>query len=244
MTKFDQDILERSLPQATWNPDWSDVLSRANTRPQRAWLVRRSVIAACATIAVALPLAAYGAATDWSFLHPGSPSPAASPTVITEGEWNGQAWQLAAYPSTTDGLCFALGPKDSLSPDQGLMTCTPFAGVPRTDLTKNAAAATISYMIGTLAGSTRFVAGPVVASASSVRIRFSHGGTRDMKTVAGGDELRGVRFFVSQLPSTVRTAPGASPIRWVAGLNAEGDIVACLEPETARTGVSPPTACL
>ena len=100
--------------------------------------------------------------------------------MVTQGEWDGHEWQLAAYPSTTDGLCFALGPKDSsTSEGGGFMTCTPFAGVPRTERTKNGPDMKISYMIGTLAGSAHFIAGLVVASASTVRIRFSDGKTTD-----------------------------------------------------------------
>ena len=46
-------------------------------------------------------------------------------------------WQLVAYPSTTDGLCFSITPKVSgAEPRGGGMACGPVAGVSRTPATK------------------------------------------------------------------------------------------------------------
>ena len=49
--------------------------------------------------AVSVPLAAFGAANDWWFLNNrGAPLPTTAPQVVKEGEWDGQPWQLIAYP--------------------------------------------------------------------------------------------------------------------------------------------------
>ena len=61
---------------------------------------RRRLIQAFAVLAaVSVPLAAFGAANDWWFLNNrGAPLPTTAPQVVKEGEWDGQPWQLIAYP--------------------------------------------------------------------------------------------------------------------------------------------------
>jgi hypothetical protein len=250
MTPHDTDPLERLAPALPWAPDWRDVVARAR-RPDRARAAlkkRRLVLALALVGAVAAPFVAYGAANDWWFLSSGaSPTPANAPVVVTEGDWSGHAWQLVAYPSTTDGLCFGVTPKSSEGTEGAGIACAPIAGVARAGETKATPDMTITYLMAGSSGAfPAYVVGPVVDRAAQVEIRFATGRAIQLPTFAGAPLLGRVRFYATALPANVRVGPrpgGGELVDRLRGLDSNGAVVACLVPATADDGISPLSDC-
>lgn len=221
-----------------------DVLERAGERRSvRLVTPRRLVLAFAVLAAVLVPLAAFGAATDWWFLRfGGTPVPTTAPQVVKEGEWNGHTWQLIAYPSATHGLCISITPKDSGDKGEGgALSCGPFVGVARTPESKGSPDMTITFLAGDATEKLpAYIAGPVIEEASVVEVRFGGGDVLRVPTFAGPEPLQHVRFYAAQLPTDIRLTPGtaAALLKWVAGLDASGNVVACLAPQTAKDGIS------
>jgi hypothetical protein len=248
MTLGDE-VFDRLAPAHGWTPDWPDVLARAGVN-RRARLVtkRRLVIVFVVLAAVLVPLVALGGANDWWFVHFGGPTPTQAPQVVQEGNWDGHPWQMTAYPSSTDGLCVAITPTDSSNGAGGAQECGTFAGIPRTaETTKDSSDMTITYLAGTPGSSAfpAYIVGPVIDKAATVELRFANGATLRVPTFAGTQSLTGVRFYATPLPGPVVIAPGASAglPKWIAGLDTDGTVVACLVPATAKNGLSPLAAC-
>jgi hypothetical protein len=249
-----ESALEQLVDDATWRPDWQGVLARAGIEQRRRLITRRrAIVAVAVAAAVIVPLAAVAAANDWWFFRtPGSPTPTSAPVVVKTGVWDGHPWQLIAYPTETDGLCVSVVPGTGKDSSYGAaMVCGPIEGVPRTTKTKPGAP---DMKITYLAGSATtvlpaYIVGPVVEQATTVAIRLSDGTTMRTPTFAGPPPLGHVRFYAIGLPSSgapPRTATppfGAMPVKWIAGLDDNGRVVACLAPATARDGVSPLSAC-
>lgn len=210
---------------------------------------RRLVLAFAVLAAVLVPLAALGAANDWWFLKfGGAPVPTTAPQVVKEGEWNGHPWQLIAYPSATHGLCISFTPKDSGDNGQGgALGCGPFVGVARTPESKASPDMTITVLAGDATEQLpAHIVGAVIEEASAVEIRFVDGDVLRVPTYAGPEPLQHVRFYAAQLPTNFRMTPGnvarVFP-SWVAGLDASGDVVACVAPRTAKDGISSLSDC-
>ncbi len=247
---FDDEALDRLAPARAWVSDWPDVLERAGERhPVRRVTKRRLVLALAVLAAVSVPLAALGAANDWWFLKFGSsPVPTTAPQVVTEGEWNGHPWQLIAYPSASHGLCISMTPKHSAQDGEGGgLSCGPFVGVARTPESKALPDITITFLAG--AGSEKlpaYVAGAVIQKASVVEIRLADGDALRVPTVPGRGSLQHVRFYAAELRTDVSLTPEnvrrVLP-RWIAGLDANENVVACLAPRTATGGMSSLTDC-
>ena len=256
MTPHHTDPLETLAPELPWAPDWADVVARARGRRRHPAgartrfgpTKRRRVLVLVLVAAVAVPFVAYGAASDWWFLSSGaSPRPVHAPVVVKEGEWSGHAWQLVAYPSTTDGLCFGVTPKGAAAGEGAGMACAPIAGAARTDETRATPDMTITYLIS---GSSRdfpaYVAGPVVDRAAEVEIRFATGGALRVPTFAGARSLGRVRFYAAELPADVHLGSrptNRAPVERLSGLDSSGTVVACLVPGTAVEGISPLSDC-
>lgn len=245
---FNDEVLERLAPAQGWVSDWSDILERAGERRSARLLTKRRLIMVVAVLAAVLvPLAAFGSANEWWFLRFGSPAPTKEPFIVKEGEWDGHAWQLIAYPSTTDGLCFGMTPKGSNADGEGgAMACAPIAGVARTAQTKASPDMSITYLAGSgTEEGPPYIVGPVIAKASTVEIRFGRGDVLRVPTFAGVEPLQNLRFYAAQLPSGLRANPTAvsTLIKWVAGLDADGNVVACLAPQTAVDGISRLSDC-
>jgi hypothetical protein len=244
VTAIDE-ILDGVAPAGGWVADWDDVLRRAGeTRRTRAMLLsRRLVVALAVALAVLAPLVALAASNDWWFLGHGAPTPAKSPVVVRTGSWDGFDWQLVAYPSTTDGLCFAVTPQDTATTEGAGFECAPFVGVPRTATTKRSPDMPITYLLHGGGATPSYIAGPVIDSAKTVQIRLSTGATLTTPTFAAPEPLQHVRFYAlsAQLPAPKLV--GSPPIAWIAGIDAEGNVVACLNPATAHDGVSALSDC-
>ncbi len=215
-------------------------------------LTKRRLMLALSLLAAALvPLAALGAASDWWFLRDDGPTPVSAPGVVKEGEWSGHPWQLIAYPSGTDGLCVSVAPAGSNAGGSGGATnCAPFVGVPTAE-TKGSSKMTITFLSGTASGELpAYIAGPVIDKASTVEIEFGTGEVLRLPTFSGAASLGHVRFYATQLPATIRMPPPGlriqnqrSFINTLAGLDSDGNVVACLAPRTAVDGVSPLSDC-
>jgi hypothetical protein len=251
---FPYDALDALAPRAGWCPDWNDVLVRANEQPdpRRVITKRRLILGLAALAAVLVPLTALAAANDWWFFkYPGAPLPTSAPMIVKTGEWSGHPWQLVAYPSTTDGLCFSITPTGHSDDGRGgAMTCGPFVGAPRSGATKASPDMTITYLSGSAARQLpAYIAGPVIDSAITVQIRLANGQTLNTPTFDAPPTFSHIRFYATPLPAGVTTAghPGlgqpALPVIWLAGLDAQGRAVACLAPLTAKEGISPMSAC-
>ena len=246
---FGDEVLDRLAPAHAWVSDWPDVLERAGERRSARLVTKRRLVMVFALLAAVLvPLAALGAANDWWFLKFGSgPTPTKAPVVVKEGEWDGHPWQLIAYPSTTDGLCVSVTPKGSSGDGEGgALGCGAFAGIARTPETKASPAMTITYLSGSASKELpAYIAGPVIGKASAVEIRFGNGDVLRVPTFAGPEPLQHIRFYATQLPSSLQTTPRpfATFLKWVAGLDANGNMVACLAPLTAKDGISSLSDC-
>ena len=238
------ELLDKLAPAAGWVPDWPDVLRRAGTGPSGSRVTaRRMAIVLVVLAAVLVPLAALAATNDWWFLKFGqSPIPTHAPLIVKEGAWDGHPWQLIAYPSTTDGLCFSVTPKDSAG-EGAAMGCGPFAGIPRTPETKASSDMTITYLSsGASKQLPAYIAGPVIEQASTVAIRFANGDVLRVPTFAAPEPLSRIRFYVTPFPAADQPEPSKFP-KWVAGLDTNGNVVACLAPLTAKDGISPLSDC-
>jgi hypothetical protein len=227
-------------------------------------LTKRRLMFALVLLAAALvSLAALGAASDWWFLRDHDPSPVSAPDVVKEGEWSGQPWQLIAYPSGSVGLCVSVTPAGStaggreripFSPPRGgsggATSCAPFVGVPTAE-TKRSSKMTITFLSGTASGELpAYIAGPVIDKASTVEIEFGTGEVLRLPTFSGPPSLGHVRFYAAQLPATIpmplpglRTQNQRNFINTLAGLDSDGNVVACLTPRTHVDGVSPLSDC-
>jgi hypothetical protein len=250
-----ESALEQLVADATWRSDWEEVLARAGVNQHRRLLTRRRVVVAVAVAAaVIIPLAAVAAANDWWFFRtPGAPTPTSAPDVVETGVWHGHPWQLVAYPSTTDGLCIAMIPGTGGTDDSSgsAMGCGTLEGIPRTAQTKPGAPdMKITYLSGSATTALpAYIVGPVIEEATTVAIRLRDGTTIHTPTVIGPGRLAHVRFYAVQLPSNLDGTPPATPplqaigVRWIAGLDRSGRVVACLAPAISTNGISPLSEC-
>jgi hypothetical protein len=233
---------------------WIDVLQRAATGSRvhragsRMLSRRRLVLVVAAVVAVLIPLGALGAANDWWFLgSAGAPVPVRAPIVVKEGEWSGHPWQLVAYPSNTDGLCFTITPGGSKATgSRAGMACAPFVGVARTAHTKPTPDMTITFVSGLgFRGFPPYIAGPVIKGVDQVEIKFVNGDVLRAPTFPAPDPLTAVRFYAAQIPAAVAHSdvPRHPLVKTLAGLDVNGNVVACLAPTTAVDGVSPLSDC-
>jgi hypothetical protein len=240
---FEDDVLNRLAPVLPWEPDWTNVIARAGEhgrrQPPRLRARRRLVVALAVLAAVLIPLIALGAVNQWWFFKGGfAPTPTATPVVVKEGSWGGRPWELDAYRSTTDGLCFAMTATGAKTPGKGAaMGCVPFVGIARTKETKATPDLTITYL--SRGGNKQFpayIAGPVIDNASHVEIRFADGQVLRVQTFAAPASLGHVRFYATPLPAHEFVPT------WVAGLDKNGNVIACFVADRGGRS-SPPSAC-
>jgi hypothetical protein len=90
----------------------------------------------------------------------------------------------------------------------------------------------------------------VIVKASTVEIGVGTGEVLRLPTFSGAASLGHVRFYAAQLPTSI-TMPPPGPriqnqlsfINTLAGLDSDGNVVACLTPRTAADGVSSLSDC-
>jgi hypothetical protein len=223
----------------------------------------RLLLALALPAAVLVAVAALAAASDWWFLEDDAPTsvvgddaptPVGLSDVVKEGEWSGHPWQLTAYRSRTHGLCFSVTPTASKAGGSGGATsCASFVGGGRPAEIKRSREMTIT-LLGGAAGPElpAYVAGAVIDKASTVEIRFGTGEVLKLPTFSGQASLGRVRFYATQLPTSIpipiptpgrRSQNQRNFITTLAGLDSDGNVVACLASRTALHGVSPLSDC-
>ena len=222
--------------------DWERVIRDARrSDPRRRLPARPIVVLAALVAAILIPLVAVAAAQEWWFFRFDGAPPAATPVaVVQEGIWDGKPWQLVAYRSTTDGICFGITPTSGHQSWAGDgLACTQVEGVPTTPESTRALPLGITYLEASGAGLPPYVAGPVVDRAAEVAVYF-HGGTVVRTHTFAAPESLGsaIRFYVVRL----RADQPPPSIEKLVGLDATGQIVACLTTPMPETGV-PPSAC-
>jgi hypothetical protein len=204
-------------------------------------------------------LSAVGAKNDWWFLNTASsPTPRQAPNVVKEGEWNGHPWQVSAwrirvnrasarFPFTPDGLCFSVTPRGFPAEGEGgNSSCVgAFAGIEPTPQTKTSSEVTITFLGGTASKQLpAYIAGPVISKATAVEVRFGNGDVLRVPTFAAPERLQRIRFYATPLPANVQPTPNDPTwLKSVAGVDAKGNVVACLAPLTATDASSPLSDC-
>ena len=261
---MNRELLNRTLddlaPAQGEVPAWEDVLDLAGIeaaqRTQRPVWKRSWIIVVGTLIAVLVPLAAIGSEQDWRFFQFGGQSrlkPVTDVVVVKTGSWSGTAWELIAFRSDTEGLCFGLQPTHLGTPVNGAggaLSCGRIAGVPAGSDSKQSSM-TITFLSGVLGGGngdsfTAFAAGPVSDEAVQVDIYLQDGRVVPTPTFDAPEALgSSIRFYATQLPSSaLRPNPaqgsGLPPLKKVVGLDGDGGIVACL---TVPGGVTDLSAC-
>lgn len=257
MTTVDE-LLNELAPAHGWSEAWPDVLRRAGEhvrarpqdRPSRMQRRRLLLTALVAVTVVTAPLVAVAASNDWWFLNHPDPlsAPAKTPLVVKEGRWDGKGWDLVAYPNTQNGLCWGITPTATRDTGTGgALGCGSIVGFPSNGRNP---AMSITFLSGSASPELpAYVAGPVVSAAAKVVIHFATG-TVTAETFAAPKGLGDLRFYAAQVPDNINPArpptpgqPFAPAISWLAGYDTDGMIVACLDPQTAKDGISPLTAC-
>jgi hypothetical protein len=140
--------LEALAPSRDFQPEWEQVMLRAEPRGRQAptrWSRRKTTrltVALAVVIAALIPLAALGDTGQLWFLHfpivgqtsaptdasstsggsslgPVGVAPAVSPVSVQTGSWNGAGWELDAFVGTSGDLCFGIAPSRSAHGDGG-----------------------------------------------------------------------------------------------------------------------------
>ena len=221
--------------------DWERVIRDARrSDPRRRLPARPIVVLAALLAAILIPLVAVAASQEWWFFRfDGAPSPATPVAVVQEGVWDGKPWQLLAYRSTTDGICFGITPTNSHPGEGAGMNCDQIDGVPRTADSKPYARHGITFLEVSASELPTYVAGPVVYRAAEVAIHFDDGTVVRTPTFAAPESLgSAIRFYVVRLPSN-----DPQPlIDKLVAFDADGHIVACLTTAMLEGGV-PLSAC-
>jgi hypothetical protein len=246
MTTLDP-FLDQLAPGDAWSPAWDDVLVRAGRVPAKRWSRRRVVALVLVVLALVLaPLAALAASNDWWFLRHAAKeeTPSRAPVVVKKGGFDGERWELVAFPAPA-GLCWSLTfTADPAAGAGSAAACGPIVGFPSRP--SNARLPITFLTVSGKDDTPGWIAGPVVPSAVKVELRFAK---RSITTATfpAPSSLGAVRFYAVQLPRAVRPGKARRPpsfsLRWLAGYDRNGRIVACLNPRTARDGVSPLGAC-
>jgi len=260
MTEHLDSVLEELVPGFDdEHGDWERVLraalpgevarsGRSGTRHPRKRLIprRRLAILVAVVIAIGIPLGAAAAQDWWFFRFPGAaPSPTTQVSVVKSGAWDGKPWQLVAYRSATDGICFALTPATTGPPGDGAaLSCAQIEGVPRTEQTKPSAPYAITFLAGSSLGFPAYVVGPVIDTADQVEIHLASGEVIRTPTFGAPGDLGSIRFYAAQVPEP-RPSSGERPdvgVEKLVGLTDMGEIVACLVVPMPEAGV-PLSAC-
>jgi hypothetical protein len=208
-------VLDRLVPIPAQGGDWGRVLADAGaTKPRNTALRSRRL--ALALVALAALAAAFafvpalaGQGYFWFLDHPGAPKPTTPVVTVTSiTDRSGVKWELTAYKSEDQGLCFQLTPELTGEGRGGGGAC----GSPLPIGT---------MMITSDAFNRMFILGPVTSDAQRVEIRGSAGQV-EAKVAAAPEALRSdVKFYVAQLPATMADAPMT-----VKALDDQGDLIA------------------
>jgi hypothetical protein len=219
------EVLDRLAPVHEFAPDWDDVLERSGLPSMQRRAKTRLVLAAALLVAIVVPLTAIAESRDWWFFSAGAPAPATGVFVVKTGEWDGQRWELLAYRTVNDGLCFSMAPAGSNG--RGAMNCDQIVGVTRD--WKHSAPHAITYLSGDPTSDLpAYIVGAVTDEAERVAVYFVDGEVLRMETFAAPPSLGAVRFYAAPLPRSMLPMTLGGFVDTLVGLNSEGRIVACL----------------
>lgn len=227
------------LPSAAW----SEVLARAGVRAPRPASGRRRgrlLIALTVLLVALVAVLSLAASQDWWFFRFGQgPQPVSAVAVVSSGGWQGIPWELTAYRSRSDGICFALTPRPAgaAAGSGAAIDCDTITGVPRTAQTKPSKPHGITYLTGVATGGfPHYIVGMVVAAATRVEVVVGNGTPISTPTIAAPASLQSrVRFYAVQLPPHARVLS-------VRGKDAGGKIVASLAIPAAISKLASPDA--
>ena len=251
MTEHLDSVLDELIPRFDNEPgDWSRVVADARAgepvtrsirtldmtsehRPRaRRWLTRRRIVViaiAIAVAAVATPLIA-GVTQDWWFLRFGGvPEPITDVKVVKTGEWDGKPWQLVAYRSAGNEVCYGVTPTNTSGStgegEGGALACARIAGASQ-ESGSGEARLGLSYLSGASPALPAYVVGPIVDSADEVEIHLAGGGIIRTPTFDAPDELGSIRFYAVPLPDS----PDGSgvEVQKLVAIDHDGEVVACL----------------
>jgi hypothetical protein len=214
-------------------------------RQRRPSLRSRHVVLAIAVVAAVIPLAAVAASQEWWFFRFGQAPPTISDVrVVKTGTWDGKEWELIAYLSSTDGVCFGIRATATAQTTAGAggMACDAIAGVPRTAESKEFTPHAITFTASSPHNFPSYIIGPVIDTAEEVEIHLADGRVLRTSTFDAPDDLGAIRFYAvqAQLPEVPnRAGPTAgAPVRKLIAFNADGQAVACLVLPTPADGLS------
>lgn len=211
-------LVTRSIP----------TLDMTSERPRsRKWLTRRPIaVIAIAVLAIATPLLAAGS-QDWWFLRAPLPDPITDVKVVKTGEWDGKPWQLVAYRSTGNEICYGMLPRSTSGTtgdgEGGALACIRIAGVPQESDSEEARLGVL-YLSGPSPALPAYVAGPIVDSADAVEIHLVGGEIIRTPTFDAPDELGSIRFYAAQL---AETDSSGGQVQKLVGIDHDGVVVAC-----------------
>jgi len=232
---FISEILESHVPERREiAPDWVNVLRRAGLGGRSRRLSRRSLLIAFATILVTLIASALAISSEyqWWFLSEEGMGPAPSKegvVIVARGTWSGHDWILSAYRTTDlgadgtskEGICVGFLRGGLPSGRGGSMGCGAIPSGSRGHPGE------LSFVSSPRPekGLPALVYGPVVASASHVRIEFVDGNSIEAKTIAAPRQLGlSVGFFAVPLPCVCRaekelpvSPPSTTRATWLLG---------------------------
>ena len=246
MTEHLYSVLDELVPRFdNERGDWSRVIAGARARElvtnsvrppdttsgrhrPRRWLTRRPIaVIAIAVVAIATPLLAAGS-QDWWFLRAPLPDPITDVKVVKTGEWDGKPWQLVAYRSAREGVCYGVLPRSTSGSGDGEgggFSCIRIAGVPQESDSEEARLGVL-YLSGPSPALAAYVAGPIVDSAEEVEIHLVGGEVIRTPTFDAPDELGSIRFYAAQLPETDSSG---GQVQKLVGIDRDGEVVACLD---------------
>ena len=234
------DALERLAPPQHFADDWDDVLGRVGEpasqsadRP-RAQRRQRWLVAAAVAAAIVVPVAAatVAARSDWWFFASHVPAAATPPVVVKSGTWDGKRWELVAYRTASDGICFSMTPSASAT-SAGVgaaMNCGGFAPATPSGSPEGGPHG-ITYLSGSSPELPTYVVGPVIDTADEVVIYFANGDVLRTPAFDAPASLGAVRFYAARVPESVVRPPighGETSLQKLLGLNKDGQVVACL----------------
>jgi hypothetical protein len=198
-------------------------------------LGRPLLLAAVVVLAILIPVTAFAVGHDWWFFRsPGeAPAPVTGVLVVKTGVWDGKSWQLTAYRSATDGLCYGVEPTGTKNGEGAVMACGGIAGIPRTPQSNPDSPYAITYAISSRVVLPAFIYGPVTDKAAEVVATFRNGTVVRAPTFPAPKALGApVRFYAEQLPPSAPLPPprlGLRPVvEKLVGLDGQGKIVACV----------------
>ena len=236
-------LLDELIPDVHEPREWDALVEKARLASEngarvqhrrfgsRTALRRRVLLMAVLVVLVVLvPLAALAVGQGWWFLSAYTPKPAGKIVQITSGRWDGVAWNLTGFHTTTGALCYSM----TANPARPLVAASAEAcgqiGEKAITLLRN----TGQPQLPTTRGQTRsprakeatfpgYVLGTAPPAASEIDIEAPDGDIERVPTLpAPGDLHTRLRFFIAQRPT-------GDDVRRLVARGTNGDLIAATD---------------